>query len=81
MGDLARNTNNDDYKTSRKVTAYALAGSAFAAPYAYLAAEGILHSEQAAIVAGGLLVLSIVPALIKRVRNKLEHRRTYLARA
>jgi hypothetical protein len=80
MGDLARNANNDDYKTSRKVSAYALTGSAFVAPYAYLAAEGILHSEQAAIVAGGLLVLSIVPALIKQVRNKLEHRGTYLPR-
>ena len=52
IGDLARNANNDDYKTSRKISAYALAGSAFVAPYAYLAAEGTLHSGQGAIVAG-----------------------------
>jgi hypothetical protein len=80
IGDLARNANNEDYNTSRKVSAYALAGSALAAPYAYLAAEGALHSEQAAIVAGGLLALSIVPTLIKQVTKKLKHRGTYLPR-
>jgi hypothetical protein len=80
IGDLARNANNDDYKTSRKASAYALAGSALAAPYAYLAAEGTLHSEQGAIVAGGLLALSIVPAVIKQVTKKLKHRGTDLPR-
>jgi hypothetical protein len=80
IGDLARNANSADYKTSRKVSAYALAGSAFVAPYTYLAAEGALHSEQGAIVAGGLLALSIGPALIKRVTNKLKQRGTYLRR-
>jgi hypothetical protein len=80
IGDLARNANNDDYKTSRKVSAYALAGSALAAPYAYLAAEGALQSGQAAIVASGLLALSIGPALIRQVTNQLEYRGTYRRR-
>jgi hypothetical protein len=80
IGDLARNANNDDYKTSRKMSAYALAGSAFVAPYAYLAAEGTLHSGQGAIVAGGLIAISIGPALLKQVTKQLKHRRTQLAR-
>jgi hypothetical protein len=74
IGDLARNANNEHYKTSRKVSAYALAGSAFVAPYAYLAAEGTLHSEQGAVVAGGLLALSIGPTLVKGIKSRFERR-------
>jgi hypothetical protein len=74
IGDLARNVNNDDYSTSRKVSAYALAGSALVAPYAYLAAEGTLHSEQGTVIAGALLALSIGPTLVKQVTKALKRR-------
>jgi hypothetical protein len=71
IGDLARNVNNHDYSTSRKVSAYALAGSALVAPYAYLAAQGTLHTEQGTVIAGALLALSIGPTLAKQINKKL----------
>lgn len=80
IGDLARNATNEHYKKSRKVLAYALAGTAFVAPYAYLAAEGTLHSEQGAIIGGGLLALSIAPTLIKHITRTLHRHGIHLSR-
>ena len=75
ISDLIRGGLKDEYPRSRKMLASTAVGSAFIAPYAYVAAEGGAENLQAAGVTGvmlgvGLYFLSGQIKKIKEVRSK-----------
>ncbi|MCA9338117.1 hypothetical protein KC949_01035 [Candidatus Saccharibacteria bacterium] len=75
VGDLARNAGDPQYGRTRKLGAYAAAGASFVTPYAYLAVEGGMSSQQGIVAAGGLAAMAAVPAVAKKVRKAIKSRK------
>lgn len=77
VGDLARNAGKEkeEYSTKRKLGAIAAAGSAFVAPYGYLAARGGFESEQGLAVGAGMLVIAGVSPVAKAIKKRVVSRK------
>jgi|JI10StandDraft_1071094.scaffolds.fasta_scaffold17264_2 hypothetical protein len=71
FSDLIRGGLKEEYPASRKLLASTAVGSAFAAPYMYLAANGAAESWQAGAVSGSILAVGLyfLSDKVKKIRN------------
>ncbi|MDQ5963494.1 MAG: hypothetical protein QG629_576 [Patescibacteria group bacterium] len=77
ISDLIRGGAKENYPRARKLLASAAVGSAFAAPYAYIVANGGTESIESAVTGGTILAVGMyfLSGQVKRIRSAYDNQK------